>query len=582
MRFALIGLVFISFECRLCPITAVAAELRPTFRMFEDPLFEFPTPQRQLPPKIVDVWRSALDGADPVFQLAAATDVRKAHRMGFNEVAAAVPELRKLLRDDDADKSVRIAAAQALIELDARNAAGELFDATKKFGSQFRLLVEPALAAWNYRPMRDVWRERFRRPATYRRELLLACDASGRVRDKEALPDLMDFVRSADRPQDIRLAAARAAGEIADDGLEVDARSLLASGTAPLIDRLCAVSLLRRHDSEPARELLVQLFHDPAGPIASAAIRRLFDIDPELVLDLAEKAWAHPDVAVRRVAAQCWISLPTESRLRDLAPHMHDPNPSLRIKVRDALLEFSRQPEFATVVREAGIDVLKSDGWRGQEQAGLLLGQIDYEPAAQRFVELLQSKRPEVAVTSAWALRMIAVTDTLPAMLDQAQRQTDHPQGNNLEAVDQQVSHLFEGMAMMNYRTAIPLMRRHVPKQFSHRVLCRGAAIWGLGFLLKNDNDEDFAAQLMGRINDVATAQPEIDLVREMSAITLGRIKSRTQLDGLKKWTTSGLYHVRMDYALQWAIQQISGETVPILPSQPMVVRDWRLQAVEP
>ena len=52
-----------------------------------------------------------------------------------------------------------------------------------------------------------------------------------------------------------------------------------------LINRLCAVRFLRRHTSEHARKLLIELAVDPEPSLASAALQRLIEINPELVAE---------------------------------------------------------------------------------------------------------------------------------------------------------------------------------------------------------------------------------------------------------------------------------------------------------
>lgn len=557
--------------------------LRPSFLMLAEPAFdETPGAEEHLPEGIVELWRSSLRRPEAFTRQSAAVDIRDAHRAGFLEVKTAIPELRELLRDESAGNKVRAAVIQALIELDAREASQEMFGAAQGSGQLLRQLVEPVLAEWEYQPIQSVWRERLGQSSVSRRELLLACNGSGRVRDELALTALLAIVHDSERPRDIRLSAARAAGEIADNGLEAEVRKLLSQESPPLIQRLCAISLLKRHDSEESQKLLVEMFRDPAGPVASAAIERLLAIDPALVLELVPPAWEHPDVKVRRAAAECLIALPTPERMAMLAAHLHDPNPALRVQIREALLAFAQQSEFETVVRQSVVEVLQSDDWRGQEQACLILGQLDHEMVAPRLLEMMKSDRPGVMIASAWALRKIEVKEVLPDMLEQAQRQTDRPHGADLTAVDRQVAHLFEAMAIMDYRPAIPLMRRHVPKELTHRRLCRGAAVWALGRLLVDANDEQLAAQLMVRIQDIGlSAPPELDIVRRMSAIALGTMKSASQLQALKSFAGAELGRSPMDESLRWAIRELSGEVVPYRDLPPRVLREWRIQPAQ-
>lgn len=574
--------------CMMCGEVVPAEDLRPTFLMLSDPEFDFPEPLNDLlPDGIVELWRSSLERPEVSYRLSAAIDIRHAWQAGFEEVKAAIPELRQLLSAEETTSDVRIVVAQTLIELDAREAAEELYRASLELDSQFRQLIEPVLAQWDFPTIRKDWRERLQQKSTNRRDLILACEACGRVRDKQSLPDLLSLVHSQERPRDLRFSAAKAAGQIAASGLETEVQQLLRLESPPLINRLCAVALLQQHESALAQEQLKTLFADPVGPVVIAAIERLYEIDPELVLELTSVAWEHPDSKVRSVAADCLIALINPGRIEILCRHLKDPYPPLRIHIREALLEFAKRPDLEAAVRESATDVLNTDDWRGQEQACLILGQLDQEDVMPRLVELLKSSRPEVQISSAWALRKIAVKESLPALFKHAQSQTDNPQGTDLTAVDRQVAHLFEAMTLMNYRSVIPLMRTQVPKppdvEGNHRRLSRGAAVWGLGYFLADENDDEFAAQLMGRVQDIGGMMPdEIELVRRMSAISLGRMKAESQLPAMKKFVGSEVHHDPVSESLRWAIHEISGEELPHVTHSPRVLRNWRIQPLLP
>ncbi len=312
----------------MCGGVVPAEDLRPTFLMLSDPEFDSPEPLKDLlPDDIVELWRSSLERPEASYRLSAAIDIRHASQAGFEEVKAAIPELRQLLSAEETTSDVRTAVAQTLIELDARDAAEELYLSSVTSDTQFRQLVEPSLAQWNFPTIRKVWRDRLQQEDSLRRELILACEGCGHLRDKPSLPDLLSIVHSQERPRDVRFAAAKAAGQIAESGLESEVQQLLRLDSPPLISRLCAVVLLRRHGSARSQEQLKNLFEDPAGPVATAAIERLYEIDPELVLKLTSVAREHPDSKVRSVAADCLIALITPERIEILSHHLNDPSP---------------------------------------------------------------------------------------------------------------------------------------------------------------------------------------------------------------------------------------------------------------
>jgi HEAT repeat protein len=286
------------------------------------------------------------------------------------------------------------------------------------------VLIEPALANWDYEPIRETWHGRVRDPHTNPREMVLALEGLAQSQDQEVLAEIVEIVLSGDRSPGLRLQAARAAGAIAHSGLESSAGQLMSLRDARTLHRLCAVALLDRHDSESARRQLLELARDAEPTVAEQALGRLNEIDPELVIPLAEAVRVNPDPKVRQHAADAYVALPSPERVSLLSQMLNDLHPDVRTRVADGLAALGARPELEVSVRESAFEVLAGDNWRGQEQAALILGVLDYEPAAARMVELLRSDRSEVEVAAAWGLRLLAVPEFLPEMLRIAQERT--------------------------------------------------------------------------------------------------------------------------------------------------------------
>lgn len=569
--------------------TAAAADrppIQPRFVMDTDPQLTVPPVQRTLDPRTVELWRQALHRPEAEYQYRAADAVARAHRGGFPGMEAAKPDLLKIVQDGSARLLAVTAAVQALLALDARDCAEALFQRSQSAGADLRQLVEPALARWDFQPIRAVWHRRLEDPTTRRRDLLLAISGAAAVRDADALGYLLAIVRDPNRPADIRLAAARAAGSIADSGLEPLVVELMGAAGSAALPRLCAVGLLARHTSASARDQLLGLARDPEPSVAAPALQRLLALDPQLLLPLVNDAGKHSDAQVRLRAAEAYIALPTAERIASLAALLDDPHPDVRGRVREALFDHAQTSELRPAVEASAVRVLEQSSWRGQEQAALLLAALDYKPAAPRLVELLESERAEVMVASAWALRVLAVPSTVPALYDKAERQTlARATGSvtvDIQAVDRQVAHLFEALALLHDRDSIPLMKRYVPKSIMFGEYSRGAAIWGLGLLLQGQPDEPLARQLMERANDIAGMPPELELVRQMCAIALGRMKASSQLESIKKLLGPEVDPDPVEVALRWAIREIAGEELP--PPKPRVISQggWFLTSTRP
>lgn len=557
-----------------------ASDLRPVLLQHEDPKLVIPSNERTFDARLIPLWREALLRPEAEYQRQAALAVLQAQTEGFSGLAAAQPELRQVLTAAQTSAQARLAAAQALVALNLREEAPVLLEAARQHGGDFRQIIEPALAAWNYEPVRIIWRQRLTDSTVTRRDLLLAMQGLGQVKDKDALPALLKLAGPGHAtPAVVRLSAARAAADITDSGLEAQAEPLM-NATATIIDRLCAVSLLKRHQAVAAQALLIRLAQDQEPSVAAAALETLFLIDPALVLPLASQAAASRDVNVRRVAARTWITLPDPQRVATLARLLDDPHPGLRSEVCEALLQHAQQPSLDEVIRTEATKLLSEESWRGQEQAALLLAALDHKTVAPRLVELLESSRPEVMIASAFSLRRLAVTDTLPALLDKAQRQTDHCLKESLTppAVDIQVAHLFEAMGRMRYSAAEPLMRQHVPKNLTLGAYARAGAIYALGWLYEDRVDEQLAKQLMARLMDSSGEPPEVEPVRLLSAISIGRMKAQSQLASLKKLAGSPIRPDPVSHAVRWSVQQISGEEIPLEPMHPQLRGGWFLE----
>jgi HEAT repeat protein len=141
------------------------------------------------------------------------------------------------------------------------------------------------------------------------------------------------------------------------------------------------------------------------------------------------------------------------------------------------------------------------------------------------------------------------------------------------------LAHLFEAMATMDYQPAVPLLRRYVPKSM-FGVISRSAAVWALGHLLKSTPDENLGDQLLVRYFDTASIPPEFEMVRRMSAITIGRMKTKRQHPKLREAVGAETDHGLAEYSASWAIEQITGEKIPLapLPTEGLLITGWFLE----
>ncbi|MFO1095805.1 MAG: phycocyanin alpha phycocyanobilin lyase [Planctomycetaceae bacterium] len=559
-------------------------ELTPDFQMETDPEFHALPLKKDFQRDFKGLWRQALQRPEADYQRLAAETVARAHRHGIPGLQELTPELETILTAPASHPAARFAAARALIALESRSSADKLLESGLKYGAVFRQLVEPALADWDFAPARDVWRKRLETPRTFPADLTLALRGLGHVQDADSLTKISAMALDLLRPSQIRLEAAQAAGDISDQGLETAAEQLAHDRrTDPQLNRWCALRLLTRHSSSPPADCSSNWRMTRNPPIA-AALDRLNQIDPQLVVPLAEQAFASVDPLVRAAGVHAYLEVPTPERIKPLARLLDDDHPAVRKLVAEGLSRLAAKPELGEPIRAESMTVLAGDRWQGQQQAALLLGSLEHRPAAKRMSELLESPRPEVMVAAAWGLRKVADPETVPAIIDKIRRQTVERKRQSVNrALDEQVAHLFEACGRMQAQDAEPLMREYIPRDDTRTMdLSRSAAIWALGRLHEGTLDAALAGDLISRVMDTGDRPPECPVVKRMAVVALVRMKAVDQAMNLKSSLAIHQLASALDVATRWAVRELSGEELP--PPTPLPYPDgtWFLEPLRP
>ena len=562
-------------------VSAAQGELTTDFLMDQDPEFRAPLPVKRFKRDFKGLWLQSLQRPEADLQRMTAETVARAHLHGIPDLVELVPALETILTTPTSHPSARFAAARALIVLNARDSAPKLFEAGLSHGSELRQLVEPALADWDFGPVRTIWIKRLAAPEIRLSDTILAMNGLGKVRDASALTPLMAIVSDFVRLPALRLEAAQSAGAIAENGLEPDARRLTEEGSpAPLINRLCAVRLLNRHSSPDAREILIKLASESDASVVAAAMKRLNSIDPELVLPLADTALKHPDQHVREEGVFAYLRQPSVPRIKRLGELLDDAHPSVRKFVAEGLKELAKQPEFDEAVRTAGMQILNGSRWQGQSQAALLLGTLNHKAAANRLVELLDSTQSEVMINAAWGLRKLAETYTIPGIVEKIRRQTTARKLQTIRGVDEQVAHLFEACGVLKVANVEPLILKYIPKDLT-MIRSRSAAIWALGWLHEATPNESLCNQLMGRFSDISSKDPEDPLVRQMCVVGIVRMKGQDHALALRNSISGGTPPTPLGLATRWAVRELTGEELPEPEPESVSQGVWFLEPLD-
>jgi HEAT repeat protein len=575
---AVVGLLMVSG-----PRVWAGETLRVDSVMYHDPEVRLAGETVVLPPNLLPLWLRALEHPDDELRRLAADAIAKAHRLKLARMDETADELAAVLAEEPQDVLVQRALAQALVDIDARQTARLLARRAAEGHLQVAQVVEPALARWDYQPIREVWLARLSDARTPIASLLLAIEGMRVVRDSRAGPLLLALAANEQQPSNVRLAAAKSRARIDPTGLP-KAASALAEGH--IADRVVAVALLDSSDDAAAISLLQRMAQDEQPAVAAMAWERLLTIDSELAYDLAPAAILHRDALMRSCGARALMDKRDEDAVKLLAPLLGDMNPTLRRRVASFLHDVAQQGELREVAIGQTIVQLESENWRAIEQAALVLGELDYESAAPQMVERLDHPRYEVQITAAWALRRLAVAETLPPMLDRAVAQhekvTSNSLGDEAQTVFDQLVQLFQGFGRMRCHEAESLMRAYVPKNSAWSGETRAAACWALGYLHQDEPVEDLVQEFSGRLADTSFLDPEYPAVRQMAAVSLGRMQAKSALPTLRSFTRIEGPNRPLGRVCGWAVEQMTGEVMPPAVDVVSPIMGWFLEPSKP
>jgi HEAT repeat protein len=568
--------------------------------MTTDPLILVSEAVPTFPPGILDLWMKALERPEHEARGKAAASMALAHQRGMAGVSAAVPALVRALEVDDQPASVRVAVARALVVLDARDAAAKLFAHVRTAGADYRVVVEPALAAWDFKPARAEWLDRLK-AGKPDHDLTLAMRGLAAVREESAAPRLRELALNADLPAVTRIEAARAAVRIQPTA---DAAPVPTDvGTASVTTRLVAVTLLTQRSGDAAVKHLQAFARDREPAVALVAVNRLLELDPKLVLPVKDAVLGSLDYGVRLVGVEALSRTPSAEHVKLLGDRLDDPHPDVQTKARIRLRELADRGEWKPAVVEQAVKAVNAKGWRPHEQGAMLLAQLGHTGEMKRLIELLKSDRPEVMIASAWAVRVLAVPDTFPDALKQATARREQSLASRLEpevaaGVNGQLAQLAQLFGTTRYRPADAELRRQYPRFLGAGEVpvynprggggatfnpiggeARAAAIWALGLIHENAAPADLTGKIEERMTGDPGRGPDHPAVRRAAAVALGRMKASKSLGALKDYSAGDKPSLEpLDHACRWAVARLTGTAPPPAGKVEVMQRGWFLE----
>src|SRR5262245_3028700 len=176
--------------------------------MYRSPELPMPRIVRTFPGGLTELWLKALESPEADVQSRAALSIAQAHDRGMQGLGRTVPALVRELDRPDQHPTVQMAAARALVVLDAKDSAASLFRIASAADGDLRDIIEPALAKWDYGPARADWLSRLEKPP-YRRGTILAIRGLATVGEQKAVTRLRELALSSEVPATVRLEAAR-------------------------------------------------------------------------------------------------------------------------------------------------------------------------------------------------------------------------------------------------------------------------------------------------------------------------------------------------------------------------------------
>jgi len=563
-------------------------------------------------PRLLPLWLQALGRPEVDLQRQAAQAMVKAHRRGMSQLDEAVPQLIETLRDKELHSVVAFDIARALIELDAIEAAETLRELAQRAGLAMSLLVEPALAKWDFPPMREVWLARLVQENVERPLILLAIESLGQVAEPRAIKGLVQRAFDQNGASDLRLKSARAAGKIQREGFEEDAEKLLQTPSdSRLVTRLVATLLLRYHDGPATVQLLLKLAVDPEGAVGALALARFAELDPSLIITINEKIALSHDASVRQLAAELLFGQRTLEAVELLGPLLNDPIPAIRIFVADSLVELDKDDALRNAVREAATRMLMTDQPLGLEQSSMVLGAVDHEPVADRLVELLEAEEAPVGLAAAWALRKLAVEETGGAIFEKVRRETDRTIAldaelwktwyndpaptvdfKSLNATYKQLEQLVQALGILQYDACEDYLKKFLPTPPVRGPTdppavaatlvpsCRANAIWSLSRVATADARREVIATLLELVQKASAVGPDAEPAdtRAAAALGLAHLEAKEAIPILRKYRGENAAHDKVGATCGRVLHDWAGDPLPKLVPVRIHQVNWFLE----
>lgn len=438
-------------------------------------------------------------------------------------------------------REVRRACAAALVAADSREDAALLADWCRPDDEVLCSRIESWLAENQSDVLKSDWIKRISAPRNFSRTMLmLACHGLADLNAVDTVPQLKALVSSEEVGFKVRMAAAEAVATLSTaESFELAER--LATGV--LTDKLLAVQLLATAETDASLKILESLCDDRENSVAARAWNALLRQDGNRLLSRLAPARTHRDPNVRFVVILACEQFPEEDRCNLLNQMLADSHIGVRNKARQSLHNLAEKESSLKdlIQQNAGTTLSNPDAtWEHLEQSMLLLGSIRHFAFQNDCVPLLQSDRPEVFVTAAWLLHLHPEMAWGKAATAEAVRKWSAVQAGDLvpEVVlnySIQIAYLCQVAAGTEAKEIMGLCRDMFSKTVPLQHETRSVAMWTLGTLMVDTQDEQLRKSFTERVFDDSPLAPEEFVVRAGAALSLGLLGDPAAIPDLKK-----------------------------------------------
>lgn len=435
-----------------------------------------------------------------------------------------------------------------------------------------RLAVEERMIEWQSSLPLNTWRNRLKEQVTEKESLLVAAKGIAELGDSSDLPALEGMLRNRKQPLGIRYAAAQGisridakkALELLDDVAagKIQGNISLSNDTAaagPVWDYWLAVSyLVGTHESDRTRDLLIEALKKGSDVARAVALRQLAKMSPDEFKNQLELVRNDPEVNVRMEVLNFMTNHVDEKAIVILGEYLGDNQPRVRELARDRLLKIADNETNRPIVEREVSKAIKSEKWWQIEQAIIAATSLQMRNEQHQLLVLLEHPQPEVYVTAAWGLRVLADSpEVIAKMVEFVKVETDRIfDGPNLdEPLYHRVAHVIEGLSLRKVPESRATIERYVPKNQTVGLVSRMGALWGMGKYLEGKPEPKLSEQYITIIYDKFGFGAEFVVMRYCAMIGLGNFADPATKEKIIALDESE--GTPMDVAKKWALEQI-------------------------